>query len=178
MDFNQDLAAKLGFPKTKYMAVERERRWLCRAVPHDRILKTHAIADLYITGTQLRLREARAVGGGEPMLRLTRKVDVDAHTRLLTSIYLTEHEFALLAGVMRGTLLKKVRHTLKAHAGVTMSVDAFQGALDGLILAEAEFDTVEAMRAFAPPDFVEREVTEDLRYGGGALAVQGHPPVR
>jgi CYTH domain-containing protein len=178
VDFDKDLAAKLGFPKTKYMAVERELRWLCRAVPHDRVLETHAITDLYITGTQLRLREARAVGGGAPMLRLTRKVDVDADTRLLTSIYLTEHEFALLAGAMSGTTLMKVRHVLKPHGGVSMSVDEFQGALAGLILAEAEFDTVEAMRAFAPPDFVEREVTDDLRYGGGALAVHGYPPER
>jgi CYTH domain-containing protein len=178
VDFDQSLAAKLGFPKTKYMAVERERRWLCRAVPHDRVLETHTITDLYITSTQLRLREARAVGGGEPMLRLTRKVDVGADTRLLTSIYLTEHEFALIASAMRGSSLKKKRHTLKPHAGVAMSVDEFQGALDGLILAEAEFDTVEAMKAFAPPDFVEREVTKDLRYGGGALAVHGFPPFR
>lgn len=175
MDFDQDVAARLGFPKLKYVFVERERRWLCREVPRDRIVQSHAIADIYVTGTRLRLREARRVGDDALMLRLTRKVDVDAHTRLLTSIYLAPEEFALIAAGLRGSQLKKLRHTLKPDAGVTMSVDEFEGELAGLILAEAEFDTVEAMRAFKAPDFVLCEVTEDNRYGGGMLTTHGRP---
>jgi CYTH domain-containing protein len=178
VDFDLDVAARLGFPKPKYMAVERERRWLCARVPRDLIVQSHAVVDVYVTGTQLRLREARLLGGGKPMLRLTRKVDVDAHTRLLTSIYLAEHEFALLAAVLRGSRIRKLRHTLVPRGGVAMSVDEFQDELNGLILAEAEFDTSEAMRALSPPDFVAREVTDDARFSGGALASNGLPPDR
>lgn len=90
MDIDQHIAAALGFPKPQYVSVELERRWLCREVQRDRVLETEAITDLYVDGARLRLREARPVDGGTPMLRLSRKADVDVHTRLITSIYLPE----------------------------------------------------------------------------------------
>ena len=31
--FDQQIADSLGFPKQKYMAIERERRWLCHELP-------------------------------------------------------------------------------------------------------------------------------------------------
>ena len=175
MDIDEQTAAALGFPKTKYMAVERERRWLCRAVPHERVVEREAITDLYVTGTRLRLREARPVGGGAAMLRLTRKVDVDAHTRLLTSIYLSEDEFDLLARALSGIRIKKMRHRLAPVAGIVVLVDAFEGDLQGLIMAEAEFETPEELVAFPLPDFAMREVTDDPRYTGGHLATRGMP---
>jgi hypothetical protein len=120
------LAAALGFLKLKYVAVERERRWLCRDVPRDRVIQTEAITDLYVSGAKLRLREARPLNGGPPMLRLTRKADVDAETRLITSIYLLEDEFALFAGSLPGDRLRKLRHRLRPVQGISLSVDEFQ----------------------------------------------------
>jgi len=95
-------------------------------------------------------------------------------TPLITSIYLAEPEFALLAG-LPGRPLRKTRHHLKPVNGVVLSVDRFEGALEGLILAEAEFETAEALAAFPTPDFAIREVTEDPRYRGGTLATEGLP---
>ena len=71
MDIDQQIATALGFPKRQYMSVERERRWLCREVPHERIVQTEAITDLYVTGTRLRLREASVARprGVEPLLQ-------------------------------------------------------------------------------------------------------------
>ena len=176
MDIEQETAAALGFPKPQYRSVERERRWLCREVPRERIVNSDAIVDLYVTGARLRLREARPLGGGAAMLRLTRKADVDSHTRLLTSIYLPEDEFAMLARVLNGVRLKKIRHRLQPVPGTLhVGVGEFEGELAGLILAEAEFETPEAMARFAMPDFALREVTDDPRYDGGALAKHGLP---
>jgi CYTH domain-containing protein len=109
------------------------------------------------------------------MLRLTRKVDVDAHTRLLTSIYLPESEFAMLARALSGVRLRKIRHRLRPVDGVTILVDEFQDGLAGLVMAEAEFETIEQLRAFPMPDFASREVTDDPRYGGGSLTKNGIP---
>lgn len=175
MDIDQRIAASLGFPKLKYAFVERERRWLCREVPRERIAESDAISDLYVTGARLRLREARPLNGGAPMLRLTRKVDVDAQTRLLTSIYLSEEEFAMFSRVLSGARLRKIRHRLRPAGGVTVLVDEFQDELAGLVLAEAEFETIEQLRAFPSPDFALREVTDDARYGGGCLSRHGLP---
>jgi CYTH domain-containing protein len=174
MQIDPATAAALGFPKTKYAWVERERRWLCRDIPLDRVVEAEAITDLYVTGTRLRLREAIPRGGGPAMRRLTRKADVDARTRLLTSIYLSEAEFALLAD-LPGQRIHKLRHRLAAAGGIILSVDRFQGSLEGLILAEAEFESAETLAAFPMPDFAVREVTDDLRYSGGMLVAQGLP---
>jgi CYTH domain-containing protein len=173
-DIDPKLAAALGFPKLKYVFVERERRWLCDHLPTERVRRSEAITDLYVTGTRLRLREARPLGGGEPMRRLGRKADVDASTRLITSIYLTEPEFALLSD-LPGRTLQKVRHHLEPIHGVEIAVDVFDGPLAGLILAEAEFDSDAAMAAFPTPDFALHEVTDDPRYDGGALIMSGLP---
>jgi CYTH domain-containing protein len=175
MNIDQETATALGFSKQKYMAVERERRWLCGEVPRERIFQTVAITDLYVTGTQMRLREARLIGSGPPMLRLTRKADVDAHTRLITSIYLPEEEFAVLAASLQGVQIKKLRHRIRLVPDGAISVDEFQAELEGLVLAEAEFETAEQLAAFPMPDFALREVTDDLRFTGASLARDGLP---
>ncbi|MBV9995692.1 MAG: hypothetical protein JO127_10820 [Caulobacteraceae bacterium] len=66
MQISQEVAAALGFPRPHYTHVERERRWLCRQPPAELILRTEAITDLYVTATQLRLREVRPLDGGRP----------------------------------------------------------------------------------------------------------------
>ena len=176
MDIDPQVASALGFPNPDYTVVERERRWLCRTVPRELIIRSEAITDFYVTGARLRLREARPFDGGAGMLRLTRKAEVDPHTRLVTSIYLPDAEFAILAASLRGVRLRKVRHKLKRdHPGVALLVDEFQGELDGLVMAEADFATLELLAAFPTPDFVHREVTDDPRYTGGYLAKHGLP---
>ena len=174
MDIDRQTARALGFPKPEYTSIERERRWLCREVPRELIFRTEAITDLYVTGTRLRLREARPIDGGASMLRLSRKADVDLHTRLITSIYLPEEEFAVLAA-LPGACIRKLRHRLHSPPGVAMLVDEFQGDLKGLIMAEAEFKTPDLLLAFAIPDFAVREVTDDPRFNGGNLVKYGVP---
>jgi CYTH domain-containing protein len=176
-DVDPATAAALGWPKAKYAWVERERRWLCHSIPMERVIRSEAIVDLYITGTQLRLREAIPLNGGAAMRRLGRKADVSASVRLLTSIYLSLDEFALLSA-LPGRLLKKTRHHLGKVAGADVSVDCFEDGLTGLIMAEAEFEDSAAMSAYPMPDFAFLEVTEDIRYTGGELVQQGLPPIQ
>ena len=168
------LALSLGWPKPKYAWVERERRWLCREVPRGLIKRSELLRDLYVTGTRLRLREALPMDGSAPMLRLGRKADVDASTRLLTSIYLSAEEYRLLSS-LPGEVLRKTRHYLGDVAGAEVSVDEFEGPLSGLVMAEAEFADDDEMRLYLTPSFAEAEVTDDLRYTGGRLVADGLP---
>ena len=174
LDFDQAIATRLGFPKLTYAAIERERRWLCRHFPGARVIRREAIIDLYVTGTRLRLRDMRPLDGEQPLRKLTRKADINESTRLLTSIYLSDEEFALLSA-LPGRQVKKTRHRLAPTGGIVVSVDVFDGPLAGLILAEAEFNSEAAMAAFPMPDFALREVTSDSRYTGGVLAANGTP---
>lgn len=176
MEIDQQIAAALGFPKTKYMAVEWERRWLACEVHSDCILRSETITDLYVTGTRLRLREARRTDGTASMLRLSRKADADPQTRLITSIYLPEEEFAILAASLQGNRITKLRHQLRSNPGIALAIDEFQGELSGLRIVEAEFDSDELMRNFAMPDFATREVTNDPRFTGPWIALRGRPP--
>jgi CYTH domain-containing protein len=134
------------------------------------VVGVEAITDLYITGARLRLREARPLDGGPVMRRLTRKADLSPDRRLITSIYLSEAEFALFRDLPGARLLKR-RHTFADG----LTADRFEGALDGLVLAEREFETDAEMAAFPQPAFAVREVTADPRYTGGALAIGGRP---
>ena len=168
------IAAALGWPKSKYAWIERERRWLCRAVPHDRVIRVEHFTDLYVEGTQLRLREAIPDDGGPAMLRLGRKADVSPAVRLLTSIYLSPGEFHLLSS-LPGKRLRKTRHYLGKVDGADVSVDVFEGPLSGLVMAEAEFADSDAMARYPAPDFTTREVTDDIRYTGGKLVTDGLP---
>lgn len=174
MEIDPERAAALGWPKLKYAWIERERRWLCRRIPLERVARSETISDLYVTGTRLRLREAVPTDGGTPMRRLGRKADVEPSVRLLTSIYLAPEEYSLLAA-LPGKVLRKTRHYLGRVNGAEMSVDAFEGPLEGLFLAEAEFDDMESMARFPMPDFAVREVTQDIRYSGGELVTKGLP---
>ena len=175
MDIDPGTANALGFPKAAYTVVEYERRWLCHDVPREQVIRSERITDLYVAGSRLRLREARPIDGGPARLRFSRKADVDSRTRLITSIYLPEEEFAVLAASLPGRRIEKLRHTLRSPPGVVLSVDQFQGELDRLVMVEAEFDAVEPMAAFPMPDFAFREVTDDPRYSGGHLVKHGLP---
>jgi len=166
--------AALGFLKPeKYAAIERERRWLCAALPDLPVVRAEAIRDVYVNQSQLRLRRATPLGGGPAILRLSKKADLAPDKRLITTLYLTETEFALFAG-LPGRVLEKTRHYYACEGG-TLSVDRFEGALAGLFLAEAEFEDDAAMAVFADPVFVAREVTADPRYTGGELVRAGIP---
>jgi CYTH domain-containing protein len=169
------IAARLGFPKLRYVFVELERRWVCTALPTELILETVHISDLYVRGSNLRLREERSLSGQAPMLRISRKVDVDDSTRLISSIYLQEAEFGMLKSVLAGDRLSKRRNRLVASGDVVLAVDEFAGPLAGLMLLEAEFTTTDAMRNFAAPWFAGPEVTSDPQFTGGFLSSRGLP---
>lgn len=151
----------------------RERRFLLREIPPGLSLTDeHAqITDNYITGTRLRLRRSRWVATNEWTLKLTQKhapAPPDFSRTLITSIFLNEAEYETLS-VFEGDELRKNRYPF-AHENHIYSVDVFLGDLRGLILAEIEFDTDEAMEVFIMPSFAVCEVTRDARFTGASLA--------
>jgi hypothetical protein len=153
----------------KYARVERERRFVLAGLPHEPVLRTVAITDRYLLGTRIRLRravESESLDGRERLVyKLSQKVPgPDGRPGLITTMYLDEAEYRALAA-LPAAVLHKIRHSVPP-----CGVDMFGGALKGLYIAEAEFDTDEEMAAFKPPAWVEAEVTADVRFSGGRLA--------
>jgi len=149
----------------KYARVERERRFLVGRFPIADVVGFRKITDRYIDGTRLRLREQND-DGGPAIYKLTQKVPRRAsgsQQGLITNIYLTEAEFRLLAR-LPAKMLSKVRYSVPPFG-----IDVFEGTLQGLRLAEAEFDSDAEADALIVPDFILHEVTDDDRFTGGQL---------
>jgi CYTH domain-containing protein len=79
---------------------------------------------------------------------------------------------ALLADVPPNERVQKLRYRVE-HAGVIWDVDVFQGALDGLILAEIEMTREDELVVL--PFWLGREVTSDQRYRNSRLATGAMP---
>ena len=156
----------------KYAKIERERRFLLTELPSDLDLNDgyQRIIDRYIVGTRLRLRRMETATGDRVDLKLTQKYDADGQPgerTIITNFYLNEAEYTLLLG-LEAQILTKRRYRYDWQ-GQRWSIDCFEGALQGLILAEIEFDSDQTMAALEFPPFAKTEVTHDARFTGGVL---------
>jgi CYTH domain-containing protein len=153
-------------PEHKYAKIERERRFLLDRFPSDQVAeRIRRITDYYIDGTTLRLREQRD-DGGPVIFKLTQKIPVRgsaAQQGFITSMYLTENDFCVLAQ-LRAKKLSKIRYSVSPFG-----IDVFQGDLDGLLLAEAEFERAADAENLTIPSFILHEVTTNERFTGGEL---------
>jgi CYTH domain-containing protein len=95
--------------------------------------------------------------------------------RVEEEIPIDERRFQSLWRLTDGRRIVKTRYLVALPDGLTAEVDEYAQALHGLITAEIEFPSVEASEAFAPPDWLGREVTGDERYANRTLALRGAP---
>ncbi len=85
---------------------------------------------------------------------------------------ITEQEFISLAGrLYPGTcMIEKRRYRIPLGKEWTAELHVHDGHLKGFSYVEVEFPTVEAAKAFSPPEWFGREVTEDARFSYGQLS--------
>jgi adenylate cyclase len=72
-----------------------------------------------------------------------------------------------ILALCEGTVIEKTRYRVP-HAGCVWEVDVFAGANAPLVVAEVEL--AHAEQEVALPDWVGREVTDDVRYRNSSLA--------
>jgi CYTH domain-containing protein len=87
-------------------------------------------------------------------------------------MYLTEGEFQVLAQLPAGSL-HKVRQSVPPFG-----IDVFEGEMEGLVLAEAEFDSPDAAERLILPSFITCEISGDARFTGGRLVRASRKEVR
>lgn len=153
-------------PDSKYARIEWERRFLLDSFPRNAtVTRVRRIRDRYIEGTTLRLRDL-SDDNGEVHFKLTQKTTAGksgSRQGLITTMYLTKDEYDIFAKLPARTLTK-IRSSVPPFG-----IDEFDGALSGLVLAEAEFDSDAEAFALELPSFAVREVSDDLRFTGGRL---------
>ena len=116
------------------------------------------------SGTQKASVRVRIAGESAFLNIKSREV---GHTRQEFEYQIPVADAQDLLALCVGGLIDKTRHEVR-HADRLWEVDEFQGENDGLIVAEIELPSADTV--FDKPDWVGREVTDDLRYYNLALA--------
>jgi CYTH domain-containing protein len=150
----------------KYSLSEIERRWQVERSAVDSLedVPYRTITDLYIQGTQMRLRKEE--GGSETVYKLCKKYGkVSALSEPITNLYLNEAEYGLLEG-LPGNWISKRRYKLEGG-----SLDVYENPQ--ITFFEKEFATEEEALAYQTPAFVGQEVTGQAAVSGAALASSG-----
>lgn len=108
----------------------------------------------------------------EPVVRVRRDNDdyyltyksVGLMAREEYNLPLTRASYEHLLAKADGTVITKERYEIPLDETLTIELDIFHGAYEGLLLAEVEFPTIEAADDFAPPAWFGEDVTFDSRY--------------
>jgi adenylate cyclase len=144
---------------------EIERKFLVSAIPEE-------------AGEGTPIRQGYlALTSDDAELRVRRKGDATVLTvkhghgldRGEQEVAIGTDVFDALWPLTEGRRIEKRRYEIQ-YAGATIELDEFGGELEGLLLAEVEFDSVEASERFDPPGWLERDVTGDPAYSNRALA--------
>lgn len=144
------------------MGIEIERKFLVRG-------------DAWRAGTASTIRQGYLARDGVTV-RVRREDDRGLLTLKGPAVGLSrpEFEYEIPAGEAEELLalcaeppIEKTRYRL-VHAGRTWEVDEFHGANAGLIVAEVEIESEQAVIEL--PDWVDREVSADPRYRNSYLA--------
>lgn len=158
--------------ETPRPVVECERKFLVEAVPDG--LDPSATVELrqgYLAADERISVRVRDAGTGGCTLTVKAGSGVE-RTELEWSITRQEFEAAWPhTGCQR---IEKTRHMIPFGDHV-IELDVFAGDLDGLVVAEVEFDSVSASDDFEPPAWFGRDVTDDGRYSNASLALHGLP---
>jgi CYTH domain-containing protein len=151
--------------------IEIERKFLVRERPSD--LAAHPCR---------RIRQGYLAVEGDTEVRL-RWVDDDrsltvkhggARSRVEEEIPIDERTWDALWPATEGRRVEKVRYEVP-HGELTIEVDVYGGALNGIVTAEVEFEDEDAADAFVPPAWMGREVTGEPAWKNRELARTGPP---
>ena len=147
--------------------IELEKTFLAKDVP-DLSRCTHKeIIDVYIPKNSLHPVLRIRKNGFKYEITKKQPIAGDASEQSEETIKLTKDEFDALCSV-DGKQVRKIRYYYP-YKGKTLEIDVFQDELKGLILVDAEFNSVEEKNSFEMPEFCIADVTNEEAIAGGML---------
>lgn len=161
----------------KYAKLENERRFLVRpeALARLRLEDERLIEDLYVADSRLRLRRITRPDRVEH--KLCKKYEsADPASGPIVNVYLSAAEHRALSQ-LPGRRIAKRRYDAR-EGGLVFGVNLFLGELEGLVLAEIEVEALAELGRIPIPPWVEREVTAEPFFAGGALAALNQADLR
>lgn len=85
-------------------------------------------------------------------------------------VRITKAQYDILFNTIKGRVIKKTRFYIMLDNNKTAEVDSYAGVLDGLVVAETEFKSLDEATAFVPPTWYGVEITDDKRFKNKYLA--------
>ncbi len=152
------------------MKIEQEKTYLLKSIPKNlKDYQNKEYFDIYIPQKadhpRLRIRKR----GNK--YEITKKQPVnekDASRQYEFTISLTQEEFEELETNLKGKRARKIRYFYE-YEGILAEIDVFQDQLEGLIIADFEFNNEVKMAEFTPPAFCLAEITQESLLAGGML---------
>jgi len=152
------------------MEIELEKTYLVKEIPPEikGVIPTE-ILDIYIpSNTKHPILRIRKRGNNHSITKKKPIHGTDSSEQSEETILLSEEEFTELSQI-KGKRLRKNRYTIK-NDGITLDLDIFLDDLEGLVLVDFEFSSVEAKNSFVIPNWCVADVTQDELIAGGVLA--------
>lgn len=150
--------------------IELELTFLAKELPENiKTVEPIRISDIYIPDTpehsHLRLRQK---GDKYEITKKMPVVEGNSSEQIEQTIPLTKDEFEALAICSNKRVIKD-RYKVEIEDKMA-EVDVFRGGLEGLVLIDFEFDTVEEKANFKIPSIALADVTQEEFVAGGLLA--------
>jgi CYTH domain-containing protein len=83
--------------------------------------------------------------------------------------------FRSLWRLTKGKRTEKVRYRIPLSK-LIVELDVYLGKLHGLMTGEVEFNSERQLRAFHPPDWLGREITDQPQFSNSRLSILAKPP--
>lgn len=114
----------------------------------------------------------------EPVLRIRKKDDSYVLTykgqglmkREEVEFPLTKEAYEKLSTKTEGNTITKTRYQIPETDELTIELDIFHGAFEGLFLAEVEFSSEESALSYQPPAWFGKEVTNETTFHNSTLS--------
>ena len=157
---------------------EIERKWLIRPedIPYDLNgvdVYQYDIQQTYISfEPEIRIRNYNEDSAYELTVKTNLSADGLIRDEVVMSI--SREEYYNLILKKEGNTIHKTRYQFYADHQL-IAIDIFHGDLEGLAYMEIEFASKEESDAFATPEWVIADVTDDIGYKNGHLAQYGIP---
>ena len=156
--------------------LEIERKWLIdkNKIPlnlsNAEILK---IEQTYISfSPEIRVRKIN--NGEQYSFAVKTNMTSDGLVRNEMEENITEEEYNILIKKKEGKTIYKTRYQF-LYKNNLYAIDIFEGELEGLAYLEIEFVNKEEADEFVTPDWVIKELTNNIKYKNGFLARYGIP---
>lgn len=155
--------------------VEIEKKWLIdkNNIKYDlSAAKVYEIEQTYINfSPEIRVRR---VNNSQYSFTLKKNMSEDGMVRDEVDFLISEKEYNELITKKTGNTIFKTRYKILKDEQI-ITIDIFKGDLEGLAYMEIEFANIEEANSFNTPDWVIKDVTDDIRYKNASLAQYGIP---